>query len=601
MPESDIALSTQVLVFGGMFMGFGIKVPIFPFHTWLPDAHTQAPTVGSVILAAILLKLGTYGFIRVALPILPDAAIEWAPFIGALAVIGIIYGALACLAQTDMKRLIAFSSVAHMGFVMLGIATLTDFGLNAALFGMVAHGLITGMLFFVAGSVKERYHTLEIRQLGGLLVQAPRMGWILGFCAMASLGLPSLAGFWGEFPAILAAYDPAEGLSTGLFRTYMVVAAVGTVFAAGYLLWLYQRTAFGTPKPEFAHHHIHDVGPVRVVGLDAVADPDRRARVRARADLRRHRRGRHPGRPGLQRRRLTGVRARLAARPGRAGGPGRPGALRSPGRRLARPGPRDRDRRRRGRRDPGRRHQVGGGPSLHGGPHRPRLPGRLRTVGHAGRRRDTRELFGGAYVVDRTSLLLKALFLLSGYVIVLLSSNFIAEGDYWESEYYLMLLSAVIGMVVMCSAGDFVTIFVALELLSLPAYLLATWNKRDGKSNEAGLKYYLMGVFASALMLYGMSLVFGVAGTTILVTSPPSSAQPESSTPVITLGIVFVIIGFGFKVSAVPFHTWAPDTYEGAPTPVTAFLAVASKSAGFVALLQLIRSASSSAPTSSSR
>ena len=130
--ESDIALSTQVLVFGGMFMGFGIKVPIFPFHTWLPDAHTQAPTVGSVILAAILLKLGTYGFIRVALPILPDAAVEWAPFIGALAVIGIIYGALACLAQTDMKRLIAFSSVAHMGFVMLGIATLTDFGINAA-------------------------------------------------------------------------------------------------------------------------------------------------------------------------------------------------------------------------------------------------------------------------------------------------------------------------------------------------------------------------------------------------------------------------------------------------------------------------------------
>jgi NADH-quinone oxidoreductase subunit M len=126
---------------------------------------------------------------------------------------------------------------------------------------MVAHGLITGMLFFVAGSVKERYHTLEIRQLGGLLVQAPRMGWILGFCSMASLGLPGLAGFWGEFPAILAAYDPAEGLSNGLFRAYMIVAAVGTVFAAGYLLWLFQRTAFGTPKAEFAHHHIHDVGP----------------------------------------------------------------------------------------------------------------------------------------------------------------------------------------------------------------------------------------------------------------------------------------------------------------------------------------------------
>jgi NADH-quinone oxidoreductase subunit M len=259
VPESDVSHTAQLLIFGGMFMGFGIKVPMFPFHTWLPDAHTEAPTVGSVILAAILLKLGTYGFVRVALPILPEAAVSWAPWIGLLAVIAIIYGALACLAQTDMKRLIAFSSVSHMGFTMLGIATLTDFGLNAAVMGMVAHGLITGMLFFLAGSVKERYHTLEIRRLGGMLVKAPRMGWILGFTAMASLGLPGLAGFWGEFPAILSAYEPGAGLSDVTFRVYMVVAAVGTVFAAGYLLWLYQRTAFGTPTEEFADEDIADV------------------------------------------------------------------------------------------------------------------------------------------------------------------------------------------------------------------------------------------------------------------------------------------------------------------------------------------------------
>jgi NADH-quinone oxidoreductase subunit M len=145
-----------------------------------------------------------------------------------------------------MKRLIAFSSVAHMGFVMLGIASLTDFGFNAAVFGMVAHGLITGMLFFVAGSVKER-------------LQAPKLGWILGFCTMASLGLPGLAGFWGEFPAILSVYNPGGGLSEELFRVYMVIAAVGTVLAAGYLLWLFQRTAFGTPSEEFEKEHIHDV------------------------------------------------------------------------------------------------------------------------------------------------------------------------------------------------------------------------------------------------------------------------------------------------------------------------------------------------------
>ena len=249
---SAIARTSQLWIFAGMFLGFGIKVPMFPFHTWLPDAHTEAPTVGSVILAAVLLKLGTYGFVRVAVPMLPEAAAAWAPVIGLLAVIGIIYGALGCLAQRDMKRLIAFSSVAHMGFVMLGIATLTPFGINAAVFGMVAHGLITGMLFFLAGSVKDRYHTMEMSRLGGLLQQAPKMGWILGFCVMASLGLPGLAGFWGEFPAILASYNPAEILNEAVFRAYMVIAAIGTVLAAGYLLWMLQKTAFGNAREEFA-------------------------------------------------------------------------------------------------------------------------------------------------------------------------------------------------------------------------------------------------------------------------------------------------------------------------------------------------------------
>jgi len=257
--DLGIAKGTAVVIFGGLFLGFAIKVPMFPFHTWLPDAHTEAPTVGSVLLAAVLLKLGTYGFVRIALPILPEAAVEWAPWIGLLAVIGIIYGALCCLAQKDMKRVIAFSSVAHMGFTMLAIASLTDFGINAAVFGMISHGLITGMLFFCAGSVQERYETRDMGRLGGLLSQAPHLGWILGFSAMASLGLPGLAGFWGEFPAILSVYEPGANMSLTVFRTFMVIAAIGTVLAAGYLLWMYQRVAFGRPKGEFEHAHIHDL------------------------------------------------------------------------------------------------------------------------------------------------------------------------------------------------------------------------------------------------------------------------------------------------------------------------------------------------------
>ena len=197
-----------------------------------------------------------------------------------------------------------------------------------------------------------------------------------------------------------------------------------------------------------------------------------------------------------------------------------------------------------------------------------------------------RSMFDGGYVVDNFALALKALFLVAGYVVVLLSTNYVAEGDYWENEYYLMLIASVLGMVVMASSRDLVSIFVALELLSIPAYMLATWRKRDPKSNEAGLKYYLMGVFATAVMLYGMSLIFGVTGETNL-SAISASSQLADSAPIISLAVVFVVVGFAFKVSAVPFHTWAPDTYEGAPTPITAFLSVASKAAGFVAIASL--------------
>jgi NADH-quinone oxidoreductase subunit N len=198
-----------------------------------------------------------------------------------------------------------------------------------------------------------------------------------------------------------------------------------------------------------------------------------------------------------------------------------------------------------------------------------------------------RVMFNGAYVVDDFALVVKALFLLATYIVILMSTNYVEEGDYHHGEYYFLLLTSVLGMVMIASSRDLVSIFVALEFLSIPAYMLAAWRKRDLKSNEAGMKYFLLGVFASAVMLYGMSLLYGVSGTTIL-SGIEDYLATHGNAPVTTLGIMFIVVGFAFKVSAVPFHTWAPDTYEGAPTPITAFLSVASKAAGFVALLELV-------------
>jgi NADH-quinone oxidoreductase subunit M len=250
----------QLVAFGAIALGFAIKVPMWPFHTWLPDAHTEAPTVGSVLLAGILLKMGTYGFIRIALPVLPYGAQKYAPWIGLLAAIAIVYAALACLAQKDLKRLIAFSSVGHMGFVMLGIATLTSIGINAAIFGMVAHGVITGMLFFCVGSVYDRYHTRQIADLGGGLMQKlPYLGGVFAFVAIASLGLPGLAGFWGEVMALLSSYNPAPMLQTGLFRAFMVAGGIGTVLTAGYFLWMLQRVNMGTVPERWKESPFPDI------------------------------------------------------------------------------------------------------------------------------------------------------------------------------------------------------------------------------------------------------------------------------------------------------------------------------------------------------
>ena len=244
-----IPQSIQLYMFLAFALSFAIKVPLFPLHTWLPDAHTEAPTAGSVILAAVLLKMGTYGLIRFNLPLFPQASIYFAPFISVLAVIGIIYGALVAMVQKDMKKLVAYSSVAHLGFVVLGIFAMNQESLQGAIIQMVNHGLSTGALFLLVGIIYERTHTREISEYGGLAKVVPFYAFALMFASLSSIGLPGLNGFVGEFLILLGSFQSSVLNSW----VYTVFAASGVIFAAIYLLWMYQRVVFGkvtNPKME---------------------------------------------------------------------------------------------------------------------------------------------------------------------------------------------------------------------------------------------------------------------------------------------------------------------------------------------------------------
>ncbi len=239
-----IQTTIQNWMFLAFALSFAIKVPIFPLHTWLPDAHVQAPTAGSVILAGVLLKMGTYGLLRFCLPLFPQASIYFAPYISVLAVIGIIYGALVAMVQKDMKKLVAYSSVAHLGFVVLGIFAMTQESIQGAVIQMINHGLSTGALFLLVGVLYERTHTREISEYGGIAKIVPIYATFLMIASLSSIGLPGLNGFVGEFLILLGAFK-SPVLNNWWFTIF---ATSGVIFAAIYLLWMYQRIIFGEVK-----------------------------------------------------------------------------------------------------------------------------------------------------------------------------------------------------------------------------------------------------------------------------------------------------------------------------------------------------------------
>jgi NADH-quinone oxidoreductase subunit M len=257
---TPLAGSAQLWLFAAFALAFAIKVPMFPFHTWLPDAHVEAPTAGSVILAGVLLKMGTYGFVRFAMPLFPEATRVFAPWIIALAVVGIIYGALVAMVQRDVKKLVAYSSVSHLGFVMLGLFALNTQGIQGSVLQMVNHGLSTGALFLAVGIIYERRHTREISEFGGLSSVLPWFAALFLIICLSSLGLPGLNGFVGEFLILLGAFRMDTLPSVMASRVVTGIAATGVILAAVYLLWMYERVMFG-PVTNEKNRGLKDLTP----------------------------------------------------------------------------------------------------------------------------------------------------------------------------------------------------------------------------------------------------------------------------------------------------------------------------------------------------
>ncbi len=264
----NTSVAFQSIVFALLFFGFMVKMPSVPFHTWLPDAHVEAPTAGSVILAGVMLKMGSYGIVRICLECFPEGALHWQWVIIAIGLLAMVYGAYACIAQTDLKKMVAFSSISHMGMVMLGIGCLSDIGITFAIFQMFAHGLISAMLFMVCGFTGHALGTREIPLLGGLAGKMPMFALMTMIAFMASLGLPGLAGFWGEFPLLYGFYEFVQANDV----LWLIIFGLLTLMlTAGYYLWAMQRTLFGPETTKIDLEHVHDLSRVEFIALAILA------------------------------------------------------------------------------------------------------------------------------------------------------------------------------------------------------------------------------------------------------------------------------------------------------------------------------------------
>ncbi len=562
----------QTWLWFAFLASFAVKLPMWPVHTWLPDAHVEAPTAGSVILAGILLKMGGYGFLRFSIPMFPLASAQFAPLIFALSIIAIVYTSLVALAQEDMKKLIAYSSVAHMGFVTIGVFTLTMQGLQGGIFQMLSHGIVSAALFLCVGVIYDRMHTREIAAFGGLADRMPVYAFCFMVFTLANVGLPGTSGFIGEFLSL-----------TGAFRinTWVAfLATTGIILSAAYALYLYRRIIFGklekaslkfitdltwrevavmTPLVALTIFFGFYPAPIldaSAVSVDALIKSYHASLAAAeQAGLRRNSLLRLEGSTSV----LETLNLDIAL----------PELILS----------------------------CGAMALLMLGVATKRERGELVlwlaililiVAGiFVARGEGTVTLFAGSFIVDPYARVLKLLTLTGAAAALLMSIDYWRQAGGLKFEFPVLVLLASTGMMMMISANDLISLYVGLELQSLALYVVAAFNRDSARSAEAGLKYFVLGALSSGMLLYGASLVYGFTGSTDFATIA-AAVQPSGANLGLIFGLVFLMAGFAFKISAVPFHMWTPDVYEGAPTPVTAFFAAAPKLAAMALTVRVL-------------
>ncbi|MBN1866938.1 NADH-quinone oxidoreductase subunit M [Candidatus Sumerlaeota bacterium] len=566
-----------LLLMLGFLAAFAVKLPAVPFHTWLPDAHTEAPTAGSVVLAGLLLKTGAYGMIRFAIPLFPEAAMDFAPIAMTLGVIGIIYGAVLAFAQTDLKRLVAYTSVSHMGFVLLGVFAWNELALQGVVMQMLAHGIATGALFIVAGALQERIHTRDLSRMGGLWSVAPRLGGVAMVFALASLGLPGFGNFVAEFLTLLGSWRVAPVLT--------VLATTGLIASAVYSLRIMQRAFHGPATSEFK---FRDLGVREMTAMGALIVAIVWIGIYPQPVL-------DTARPALDALRLEQVVPLTAAQP--VGSTisedswTRDFRLYFPARVLR--------------------------PSL-SADLLALLPAIVLSCAAvlamlliAWRRNHAATVFlttaglalsiaavpvalplapraiASLLVVDGFALFYFVLIALAALAVALFSSGYLCRFAGRREEFYVLLLLATVGAALLAASDHFVSFFVALEILTVSLYGLLAFARDRDRSIEAGLKYLILAAVSTGFLLFGMALVYLRTGSLGFPALANHIAQGASGDLLLLGGLGMIVVGFGFKLALVPFHMWTADVYEGAPAPATAFIATVSKGGAFAVLLRV--------------